>query len=244
MAIQLNSELLRFLANHGCRPGDRLPAITDLAEELGISTGKLREQLEVARTMGLVEVRPKIGIRTQGYSFLPMLKANLLFALALNPDRFEQYGVLRNHIEASFWNEAVALLKPEDKERLRELVDLAWEKLRGQPIQIPHDEHRQLHLTIYRRLDNVFVRGLLEAYWAAYEAVGLDLYTDYSYLEQVWNYHERMVEAILAGDFEDGYQALVEHTGLIHDRSEILARQPAVNPDGAAAAFEGARTHE
>lgn len=239
----MNSELLRYLAEHGCRQGDRLPAITDLAVELGISTGKLREQLEVARTMGLVEVRPKIGIRTQGYSFLPMLRANLLFALALDPDVFEQYGVLRNHVEAAFWNEAVALLKPQDKQRLRELIDLAWEKLRGQPIQIPHDEHRELHLTIFRRLDNVFVKDLLEAYWAAYEAVGLDVYTDYSYLEQVWNYHERMVEAILAEDYEAGYQALVEHTGLIHNRSEILARPPVGSPDGATT-LEGAKTHE
>lgn len=243
MAVQMDSELLRFLVDHGCRQGERLPAITDLAAELGISTGKLREQLEVARTMGLVEVRPKTGIRTQGYSFLPMLKANLLFALALDPDLFEEYGVLRNHVEAAFWNEAVALLEPEDKDRLRELIDQAWEKLRGQPIQIPHDEHRQLHMTIFRRLDNLFVKALLEGYWAAYEAVGLDVYTDYTYLEQVWNYHERMVDAIVEGDFDAGYQALVEHTGLIHARSEVLASQPVGSPDGAAT-FEGAKTHE
>lgn len=220
VAIDLNSDLLHYLAQDGCEPGKRLPSIPDLADELGISTGKLREQLEVARTMGLVEVRPKTGMRAQSYDFFPMLRANLLFALALNPEVFDQYGMLRNHVEASFWHEAVSLLEPEDLAHLEELIDRAWQKLRGQPIQIPHQEHRELHLTIFRRLDNLFVRGLLEAYWEAYEAVGLDVYADYSYLEQVWSYHERMVEAILAGDYEAGYQALVEHTGLIHDRPE------------------------
>lgn len=233
MAIELNSDLLEYLAQRGCKQGERLPAIPDLATELGISTGKLREQLEVARTMGLVEVRPKTGMRTQGYHFGPALQANLMFALALDAELFEPYGVLRNHVEASFWHEAVAALKPEDIERLQELVGRAWQKLRGRPVQIPHDEHRELHLTIFSRLDNPFVYGLLEAYWAAYEAVGLDLYTDYSYLEQVWNYHERMVEAIVAGDAGAGYRALVEHTELIHDRSEPSRAAPEPSQDGA-----------
>lgn len=233
MAIDLNSDLLEYLADQGCQQGKRLPSIPDLASELGISTGKLREQLEVARTMGLVEVRPKTGIRTQAYDFAPGLKANLLFALSLDPELFDSFGVLRNHVEASFWHEAVGSLQPEDLDKLRRLIDEAWEKLRGRPIQIPHDEHRELHLTIFSRLENPFVHGLLKAYWAAYEAVGLDLYTDYSYLEQVWEYHERMVDAIVEGDLEAGYRALVEHTDLIHDRPEETDFRAAASTDGA-----------
>ncbi|MGA9532312.1 MAG: FCD domain-containing protein [Anaerolineales bacterium] len=219
--MELDSDLLQYLAERGGQAGDRLPSIPDLADELGISIGKLREQLEVARAMGLVEVRPKTGIRTEAYEFAPTVRANLAFALSLDPSLFEPYGTLRNHIEAAFWYEAVNSLEPEDKQYLRQLVNRAWGKLRGQPIEIPHDEHRDLHLTVYKRLDNVFVRGLLEVYWEAYEAVGLNLYTDYSYLEQVWTYHERMVEAILAGDYDSGYRALVEHTGLIQYRPEL-----------------------
>ena len=55
------------------------------------------------------------------------------------------------------------------------------------------------------RLDGVaafslFVKGLLEAYWEAYEAVGLSLFSDYYYLREVWTYHQGIVDAILAGD--------------------------------------------
>jgi DNA-binding FadR family transcriptional regulator len=95
------------------------------------------------------------------------------------------------------------------------LVQRAWEKLRGQPVRIPHEEHRRLHLGIFRRLDNPFVLGLLEAYWEAYEAVGLSVFADYEYLYQVWTYHQQMVEAIEAGEFEQGYQVLVAHAELI-----------------------------
>jgi DNA-binding FadR family transcriptional regulator len=230
VAIELNSDLLQYLADLGCAEGERLPPITELADEIGISSGKLREQLEVARAMGLVEVRPKTGIRTLEYQFTPMLQANLLFALSLDASLFDQFGVLRNHVEAAFWAQAVESLLPEDKQRLKQLVDKAWKKLRGQPVQIPHEEHRQLHLTVFSRLENVFVQGLLEAYWAGYEAVGLNMYADYAYLHQVWKYHEQMVEAIIEGDIDRGYQALVEHTGLIHHRPEIATFQPELNP--------------
>jgi DNA-binding FadR family transcriptional regulator len=67
-------------------------------------------------------------------------------------------------------------------------------------------------------LDNPFVSGILEAYWEAYEAVGLNLYAGYRYLEEVWTYHQQMVDGICNGDLDAGYQALVEHTDLIRHR--------------------------
>lgn len=219
--IQMGSELLDYLAELGGKPGLRLPSIQELSVQLGISSGKLREQLEVARELGLVEVRPKTGIRTLPFTFFPAVRAALRYAVTTDPGRFRQYGLLRNHIEASFWREAVELLEPEDHRRLQELMQAAWEKLQGNPIQIPHNEHRDLHLAIYAKLENPFVLGLLEAYWDAYEAVGLNLYSDYSQLQEIWNYHQKMVDSIVAGDFEVGYQALVEHTGLLHDRPEF-----------------------
>ena len=229
MAANRMTEFLRYLSDRNS-PGERLPSIPELAVLLGISASKLREQLEVARALGLVEVRPKTGIRVLPYSFFDSLRISLQFALTLDRSYFDQIGRLRNHVEASFWHEAVRLLLPEDKTALRDLIGRARAKLHGDPVQIPHAEHRDLHLLIYSRLRNEFVAGLLEVYWEAYEAVGLDLYTDYSYLEEVWTYHEQMVEAVVAGDLEAGYRALVEHTGLLQHRPDIAtSTQPAFN---------------
>ena len=85
-------------------------------------------------------------------------------------------------------------------------------------VVIPQSEHRGIHLGIYKRLDNPFVLGVLEAYWEAYEAIGLNLYTGYDYLERVWQYHEQMVDAILQGDYHAGYRALVDHIDLLYHR--------------------------
>lgn len=216
----LRSEFMNYLIELNAEPGTRLPPINDLAVILGISSGKLREQLEVARELGLVDVRPKTGIRVRGFSFFPTVQTGLRFALALDRSYFEEYSQLRNQIEASFWREAVELLRADDKVYLQGLMDSAWSKLEGDHIQIPHGEHRELHMAIFSRLNNAFVLGLLEAYWDAYEAVGLDRYEDYTYLHEVWTYHGRIVDAIHNAEFDKGHKALVEHTALLRTRPQ------------------------
>lgn len=212
------SELLRYLAD--CDPdGDaRIPALTDLSRELGVSVARLREQLEVARALGFVEVRPRTGIKRLPYTFRPAVRQSLSYALETDLEAFQKYSDLRTHIESAYWYEAVSLLKPQDIESLRGLIQRARAKLSGSPVQIPHAEHRELHLSIYRRLDNPFVLGLLESYWEMYETVGLNLYNDLGYHLRVWEYHAEMVNAIGGGDFQAGFRAMQEHMHLLDQR--------------------------
>ncbi|MCL4528461.1 MAG: FCD domain-containing protein [Chloroflexi bacterium] len=212
------SEFLHYLASHKEADGG-LPPLAELAAELGISVAALREQLEVARALGLVEVRPRTGTRRLSYTFTPAVRQSLRYALALNDSHFQKFSELRNHIESAYWNEAVQKLNKEDKQELQTLIARAKEKLRGMPVQVPHEEHRNLHLLIYSRLDNPFVTGILEAYWDAYEAVGLNMYAgSIDYLNEVWDYHAQMVESICTGDYETGLDALIKHIDLLAQR--------------------------
>jgi DNA-binding FadR family transcriptional regulator len=212
------SEFLRYLAAHE-EAESSLPNLSDLSRELGVSLASLREQLEVARALGLVEVRPRLGTRRRVYSFTPAIRQSLGYALALDDTHFRKYSDLRNHVESAFWYEAVEKLTDGDKEELQALVARAWEKLRRDPIQVPHEEHRNLHLKIFSRLENPFVTGILEAYWEAYEAVGLNVFAGgYDYLQEVWRYHQEMVESICSCNYECGHEALVKHTDLLYHR--------------------------
>ena len=215
------SEFLRYLAQHEETNGQQLPALSELSRELGVSMASLREQLEVARALGLVEVKPRTGTKRLPYTFTPAVRQSLRYALNLNGELFHKYSELRNHIESAYWFEAVQLLTEDDKRELESLLARAKEKLNGNSIQIPHEEHRKLHMVIYQRLENPFVTGLLEAYWDAYEAVGLNVFTGgLSYLGEVWEYHTQMVEAICNQNYEAGYQALIQHTDLLYHRPE------------------------
>jgi DNA-binding FadR family transcriptional regulator len=234
----LDSDLLNYIVERRCQPGDQLPSLNKLSEKLGINVGKLREQLEVARSLGLVEVRPHTGIRFKAYDFMPAIRLSLFFALAVDQHAFEAFTELRNHIEVTFWHEAVSQLTDEDKAGLRALVDAAWAKLNNVPfIQIPHLEHRKFHRGIFARLANPFVIGILEAYWEAYEAVELDTYADLNYWHEAWDYHDRILENINDGNFDAAQQAFIDHTRLLRHRNasaqptELLFQPPQLNKE-------------
>lgn len=217
MIIHL-SEFLKYLASRSEAEAESLPSLNNLSKELDLNRAALREQLEVARALGLVAVKPRTGTRRLPYTFTPAIRQSLGYAIALDRAHFDAFSDLRNHIESAYFHEAVCKLTAEDIQQMKDLIAQAQEKLHGHPVQIPHAEHRDLHLRMYRRLNNLFVTGILEAYWEAYEAVGLNVFTDYNYLTNVWQYHANIVEAINNKDYEAGYKLLMEHTKLIAAR--------------------------
>lgn len=199
---------------------DQLPSLSVLSEELNVSVARLREQLEVAKSLGFVDVRPRTGIKRLEYSFFPAIWQSISYAIELDPDNFDLWSKLRINIETAYWQDAAKTLTEKEHKALKKVLKKAWKKLRANPPMIPHTEHRKLHLLLYRKLGNPFVLGILEAYWEAYEAIGLNIFTDYEYLETVWNYHERMVNAVCEGNFDEGEQALIEHFELLYHRPE------------------------
>ena len=224
---KLDSQFLRYLIDNEIPPGQRLPAMSDISREMGISVGKLREQMEVARNMGLVSARPRLGIQREPFEFSQMLLDGVLFGLAMGEANFTQFSQLRRVVETGFWDQAVELLTVADKERLRTLVAQAWEKLRGEPIHLPNGEHRDLHLTIFGRLNNPFVQGILDAYWQAYDASEMTRFASYAYWIEVWTYHEKIVDALCNNDFALGRQLLVEHFSLLKSLPMLVFERPA-----------------
>jgi DNA-binding GntR family transcriptional regulator len=118
----------------------------------------------------------------------------------------------------TFWNEAVSALGQAQYDDLFHILDCAECKLDGTPIEIPHSEHRKFHTLLFSKLDNPFAVGLLEAYWDAYEAVGLHRYFDLSYYQRMWSSHRLMAEAIVDGRYNQGQEIMAQHLTLLEDR--------------------------
>ncbi len=211
------SGFLKYLASRK-KDEENIPALDQLSADLGINRSALREQVAVARALGLVSVKPRVGMRRLPYSFTPALQQSLGYAILHDRTNFENYSDLRTHVESAYFHQAVEKLEPEDIEKLKELLKRAWKKLRGTPAKIPHQEHRDLHILMYKRLDNIFVTSILEVYWEAYEAIELNIFTDYAYLTKVWSYHTRIVEAIESEEYDKAHQILLNHTELIAAR--------------------------
>lgn len=219
------SEFLKYVAALPEDGNRRIPTLADLSHDLGISTATLREQLEVARMMGIVEVRPKTGIRKLDYSFRPAVSTSVAYAISHDTTNFNHFSDLRKHIEASYFIEAVQTLTPMDVSTLCKVVDRAQQKIQGNTFQLPNVEHREFHLMMYQHIDNPFVMGILESYWDLYRASGLEMYPDINYLQRIWQYHARIADLIKRRDFAQGLTALLEHMELIKQREKPAPRQ-------------------
>ncbi|MBN1814359.1 MAG: FadR family transcriptional regulator [Anaerolineae bacterium] len=196
----------------------KLPPMDELAAEMGISRGKLREEMVVAQAYGAVEMRPGDGTYVRPFDFYTAIRTLVLYGTAYDWKNFDHLYRLRVQLEITFWQEAVQNLTMEDKEELERIVEQAEHKLTGSPVEIPHKGHRDFHLLIFGGLDNKFVQGLLKAYWDAYEAVGLHRYFDLNYYEKMWISHRAIAEAIIADQYRKGQEILVQHFTLLESR--------------------------
>ena len=214
------SAFIEYLLSLTQEGKNRLPSISQIGQELGMSTPCIREQMELAKILGLIQVQPRKGISILPYDFSQAVIKSLYCAIKSDNDYFHQYSNLRNQLEKSFFIQSATMLNISDISAIKSVVQNAKNKLNAKHIQIPHKEHRTFHLRIYSKLENVFVNGLLNSYWDMYEVVGLDQYFDLSYLEKVWNYHDRIIKNVAIGEFNKAYQILSEHINLIYKRED------------------------
>ena len=207
--IKYLAEKARDVNKNGAN--NRIPSLTELGKEQGVSISYLREQLGVARALGIVEVRPKTGINILPYRFDPAVNASLEYAIRLDRNLFYKFADLRSKLEAEYWYSAVESLQADDLNKLNLIVKDAIKKVNRDRRTVPYKEHKDLHLTIFSRLDNPFVIGYLEAFWESYKKISQSVVNDLDYLVQIWDYHKQIVDAICEGDFEKSYHVMLFH---------------------------------
>ncbi len=220
----LLSEFLLYLSSLPEDSIQRIPPLLELSKLLGISVATLREQLEEARSLGLVEVRPKAGIRKLPYNFSTAIKPGLTYAVKAGSLSYHQFADLRRHLESAYFVEAAQTLTPIDINRLTDLITSAKSGFRANPGKVPAQEHREFHLTIYRNLKNQYLIGVLDAFWEVYHLSGMEIYPDITYIDRVWQYHERIVEEIRSRNYSLGLALLTEHMDLTNQREKNVPR--------------------
>lgn len=218
------SPVLKFIAD-ATRQDEPIPSISELSSQLGISTASVREQLEVPKELGFIEVRTRTGIQKHDFCLTRPLSLSMSYGLRVDPELFQEYASLRRQLEIAYWYEACSLLEKSQIEELRSLEEKANWKINQNPVLIPTPEHRNFHLTIYRPLNNRVLNSVLETYWDLYETSRIQYYRNQEYLESVWSYHRQMLDAIVSKAYEKGFEALVTHFELIKTVKKADLRQ-------------------
>lgn len=214
-STNLLSEFLRYIAKKSALGEERIPPLALLSKELQVSIASLREQLEVARVLGFVEIKPKTGIRWLPYNFTPSMLLSVYYSITISPDYFDQFRDFRNHLEAAYFMESAAKLTRNDIEKLDQIVKDAEEKILSNPPQLPHPEHREFHATIFSKTQNTFAQSVFSVYWDVYEYQGYAIINDLDYLKRVWHYHRLVMEGIQTGNLNQSFDAFLEHKDLM-----------------------------
>ena len=217
----IQSEFLDYLITNDIAPGDSLPTLAEISDELGVSIGKLREEVACARADGIVSVKPRVGMRREAYDFLPGIIKSIGFALATGDAHFNQLSQLRKAVESSLWHDAIPLLTDQNISNLQSLIDSALRALASG--KIPHREHEAFHLGMFANIDNPFATGILRSYWTVYTDSEFNSYKPFSYWEEVWAYHQRIVDNIVAKSFEEARLLLIEHFNLLETTPTVAS---------------------
>ena len=198
--------LLSYLAE-AIKKDQTIPSIAELSSILGVSIASVREQLEVARQLGFVEVRPRTGIQVKPFSLNPLISLGLSYGQHVEPQILADYSNLRTHLELSYWDEAVKVLTEDQFEYMQFLVDVAFRKLMRKPAIIPEEEQSEFHLTIFRPLANRVLNNLLEVYWEMKVSYSGKFFTDMDDMLSSWSKRQALVEALREGNFAKGKSA-------------------------------------
>ena len=100
MPKNLSSDFLNYLAETYQEDEDceRLPSLLELSKQLGVSVSSLREQMEVGRALGLIEAKPRTGLRRLPYSFTPAVDQSLSYAITIDQEYFLKFADLRSNL--------------------------------------------------------------------------------------------------------------------------------------------------
>jgi len=201
------TSLLTYLAEASKNEQD-IPSIAELSQILGVSIASVREQLEVARQLGFVDVKPRKGIQRRPFSLVPLISLGMNYGIYSEAHLLSDYIELRKHLELSYWNDAFDVLKDDQMDYMQFLIDIALRKLQRKPAIIPTEEQSEFHLTLFRPLGNKVLISILEAAWALEENNGGKILADLDDMLSSWRTRQIIVDALREKDKTKGKNAL------------------------------------
>lgn len=202
--------LKEYITGSDLKPGDPLPAESELARQLGVSRNSVREAVKALETVGVLETRRGSGVFVGSFSFDPLLEA-LPYGLMIDTHDLTDLLDVRGALEDAMVPRAIAAQTDEQLARLREVLSAMRARAEaGDPID---REDRAFHRTLFEPIGNRVLLRLIDIFWESFHraAVHVDLGNDQPLA--TWQDHARIVDAFERCDADAMRRTLDQHYG-------------------------------
>lgn len=211
--------LKSYIAANGLTAGMKLPAEGDLADQLGVSRGSVREAMRALESLGIVETRRGIGVFVADFSLAALID-NLAYGLRGALREIAEVLQIRRALEVSLIGETVRLATDEDIATLRRITERMHARaLQGRSFA---EEDQQFHQALFASLGNATLLHLLDVFWLAFFKAADDVTLENADPLRTWADHHAIVDAIATRDTTLARQRLDTHydgiTSLIAER--------------------------
>lgn len=217
----IQDQIKRYITDNRLTSGDLLPPEGQLAIDLGVSRGSVREAIKALESLGIVEVRHGDGVRVRAFNFdstFDLLSYGILF----DPARMTEILQVRVWLEVAAVADAVDRIGEEELAQLNALLN-AWEQKAalGEDVSA---EDRSFHRILYTSLGNESLIRLIDIFWVVYHALAVQtLDIDHNPLATVAT-HRTLLDAIPPRDVALATQRMRDHFRNLETRITLAAQ--------------------
>jgi DNA-binding FadR family transcriptional regulator len=198
----------RYITSRRLQPGAPLPPEAQLATDLGISRGPMREAIRSLESLGIVEVRHGTGVFVREFNFDSMMDI-LSYGLVFDQNRMAEICQVRKWLEAGAIGEVVDRITDKEIAQI-EAVFETWErKIAAQ--ESTADQDREFHRLLFSVLENQSLIALVDIFWVAFRAArASSLQIDLQPTTTIQD-HRDILAAVRAHDKEHARKCVESH---------------------------------
>jgi GntR family transcriptional regulator, transcriptional repressor for pyruvate dehydrogenase complex len=216
---QVEESLRKAILSGQLKPGERLPAETELARQFSVSRPTIREALSALMTQGLIDKVPGAGggsfVRTVDHKALgEVVQESMHNLLSLGSVSFDEVAMARQFLEVPAAEQAASHRTDADVEELRTIIN--EQKVRSVDDPGIAELDARFHVAVARMSGNRILASLVYALHRESEPVSyLDLSPEVG--RDTFKQHQRIVAAIEKQDPKAAREAIIEHLTYIRE---------------------------
>ena len=222
---EVASQIKEMILQGQLQPGDRLPSEREFAEILGVGRTTIREALRSLAAVGMISIRQGDGSFVEHFKLEGILEPlAVLFQMESDESGIQSFSEVRQILEVEMAALAAVRATEEDIQSIEDCVAQMVEEVKNGGIG--DDSDAEFHLALAKASYNPLLLRLMETIADlmkhTYKATRKQLFLDQETLEEIYNSHFSVAQAIRAREAETARSRMKEHLEMVDRRMALL----------------------